>query len=122
MFVVRVGIAAHRMKRHRVNREGRRFVEVHVFHKSVCIEKIITGPAGWQRWLRARIKFEVHILPGSEDDEFVVNVPQQRSHVSIAGVAASLWHKGTSTAHLLVVIVQVSWRASLNLPRVAPES
>ena len=47
MFLPPVRITAHRMKRHRVYCERGSLVEVHVLHKSIGIEEIITYPMRW---------------------------------------------------------------------------
>ena len=117
-----IGIAGHGVKWQRVHGEGIAFVEIHVLHKTISKEQVVARPSGRKLRQSFRIEIECNLVSRTEDDESVVGFLQQRLHIAIAGISAGMMHKRPGSAHLVVVIGEISSRSFLNLARIAMEA
>src|SRR5271157_2362082 len=108
MLFRRIGICRHGMKRHFGNRKRGGFVEVHVLHESVRVEEVIARPSGSNRRQGGSTEFSVDVVAGSEDHKAIVNLRQQRSHVSVASVTSAKLRKRSRRTGLIVVVGEIA--------------
>jgi len=119
LLAFRVGIGLHSVERNPGHSKRGRLVEVHVFHESVGIEKIISFPVRRKRRQSVGAEFCIDFLSAAEDDKSIVDLLQQRRAISIARVFAALPRKRAGAADSIIAVRQISRSFAFDLLRIA---
>ncbi len=81
-----VRVALHPMKRQRLDRIGRRGVDIHLLAESVGVEQERPAAIGLERRKRGRIERQGDLVAGPRNDEHVVAPAQQLANVPFARI------------------------------------
>ena len=75
LFVLWIRVCAHAMERHLGDRKWQGLVKVHVFHKTIGVEKVVALPV-WRKLRQRRItELCVNFFATAKDDELIVLQP-----------------------------------------------
>src|ERR1700761_9287326 len=76
MLALRIGVAAHSVERQFCHGKRHGFVEIHVLHKTSCIEEIISLPMRRQCGECCIAELRIDLVAASEDDILVIPLEQ----------------------------------------------